>query len=249
METTYFSVVTDIGIKRMLAAVNEEKELRITKFAVGDGGGKTCTPSKNMARLEHEVWRGEVSSCKISRENEHVLVIESMIPSDEGGFTIREMGVYTEDGILIAVSNTPDTQKVCVSDGVVHELILSMEIFLDNAACIQIIVGHTAMMATKKDIEELRQEVKDYLKSIEEITEAEILEWYGQAGDSTDVPDVSVDYITESEIDEMYADSPDYGAGDIGIPDSDLDEMYETEPDYGESDVGIPDSEIEEMYG
>ena len=81
------------------------------------------------------------------------------------------------------------------------------------------------------------------------ITESEIMEWYGQMGGSTDVPDIpSEGYITEAEIDEMYAASPDYGAGDTGILDGEIDEMYQENPDYGEGDIGIPDSDIDGMY-
>lgn len=94
----------------------------------------------------------------------------------------------------------------------------------------------------------LKGMMEEHIKNAQEITEAEIMEWYGQMGGGIDIPEEGGGYITEGEIDAMYESSPDYGAGDIGVPDGDIDEMYRDNPDYGEGDVGIPDSEIDGMY-
>lgn len=167
MENTYFAIVTDLGARKMLEAVNEGKKVNITHFAVGDGGGGYYTPSVEMTQLKNEEWRGAVNSCRISEESENLLIIESVIPSDIGGFTIREMGVFNEDDELIAICNTPDTQKVRVSDGVVHELSLSIEIALSNTDSVQLLVDPNVVMATKKDLQELQSEVKNTVDNLQ----------------------------------------------------------------------------------
>lgn len=154
-DTKYFAVVTDLGTKEMLEAVNEERKVNITHFAVGDGGGQFCTPDATMTNLINEVWRGEVGSCKISEESENVMIVETVIPSEEGGFTIREMAVFDDKGTMIAVCNTPDTAKVRITDGVVHELRLQMEILLNNKESAQLLVDPNIVTATKKDLEDL----------------------------------------------------------------------------------------------
>lgn len=182
MENTYFAIVTDLGARKMLEAVNEGKKVNITHFAVGDGGGGYYTPSVEMTQLKNEVWRGAVNSCRISEESENLLIIESVIPSDIGGFTIREMGVFNEDDELIAICNTPDTQKVRVSDGVVHELSLSIEIALSNTDSVQLLVDPNVVMATKKDLQELQSEViNDLQGKVEGITNLKNIEdaFYG----------------------------------------------------------------------
>lgn len=289
VEKSYFAIVTDLGTRKMLEAANEGKKVNITSFAVGDGGGKYYIPETGMDGLRNEVWRGMVNSCKYSEEADNVLIIESVIPSDVGGFTIREMGVFDEEGDMFAVCNTPDTQKVKVSDGVLHELHLSIEIVLSNTDSVELVIDKNVVTATKKDIERLEKEIRRLEKELEsaeenqyvhpdtdgykhipaggmdgqilinggesgkavwgnidEITEEEILEWYEKVGGSTDIP--GEDYITVAEIDAMYASNPDYGEGDVGLPDSEINEMYEEDPNYGEGDVGIPDSEIDGMY-
>ena len=165
-DTKYFALVTDSGTKEMLEAVNEERKVNITHFAVGDGGGQYYMPDVTMTGLKNEVWRGEVGSCRISEESENVMIVETVIPSDEGGFTIREMAVFDENGTMIAVCNTPDTAKVKITDGVVHELRLQMEILLNNKESAQILVDPNVVTANKKDLEIAKKEIMLYLSGI-----------------------------------------------------------------------------------
>lgn len=182
MASTYFTVVTDSGTRKMIEALNRGEKLNVTEFAVGDGGGKYYIPETSATRLKHEVWRGAVNACYVSAESENLLIIESVIPSDMGGFTIREMGVFDKDGTLIAICNTPDTQKVRVSDGVVHELDLSMEIALANTDSVELVVDPAVVMATKKDIERMRLEVKAQIEAINTTAQEQIQEALSIAG-------------------------------------------------------------------
>lgn len=156
----YYAVVTDSGTKKMMQAVKEGKKVNITSFAAGDGNGEYCTPDRSAKQLVHEVWRGYVNSCRISEESENLLIIEAVMPSDVGGFTIREMCVFDDEGDMIAVCNTPETQKVRVTDGVVHELRLEMEIAVSNTDSVQLIVDPTVVMATKKELEQLNRKIE-----------------------------------------------------------------------------------------
>ncbi|MBD5509996.1 MAG: phage tail protein [Lachnospiraceae bacterium] len=179
MENTYFTIVTDSGTKKMFDALNEEKKVSIAEFAVGDGGGEAYSPTKEMEALKNEVWRGSVKSCYVSEESENLLITESVIPSDVGGFTIREMGIFDTEGTLIAICNTPETQKVRIADGVVHEMTLSMEIALSNTDSVELIVDPAVVTATKKDVERLGS-------SLEKKIEEEYNATYRQATGYTD---------------------------------------------------------------
>lgn len=157
MAETYFSIVTNLGTQKMLEALNEEKKVNIAEFAVGDGDGQFYKPTSEQEALKNEVWRGSVTACYISEASENLLIVETVIPSDIGGFTVREMGLFDADGVLIAVCNTPDAQKVKVSDGVVHELSLSMELALTNTDSVELVIDPNVVVATKKDLERIEQ--------------------------------------------------------------------------------------------
>ncbi len=156
MGSKYYAIVTDLGTNKMLRALKEGKKVNVTHIAVGDGEGEYYQPTEEMTALKNELWRGEVNSCRTSEESENLLIIESVIPSDAGGFTVREMAAFDEEGVMIAICNTPDTQKVRVSDGVAHELKLAIEVALSNTDSVQLIIDPNVVTATKKDIEELR---------------------------------------------------------------------------------------------
>jgi len=162
----YFTVVTDVGTRKMLQAVHEGKKINITEFAVGDGNGESAKPSAGATALKNEVWRGNVNECRISKEAENILVVESIISAEVGGFTIREMGVFDDEGDLIAICNTPETAKVRIVDGVLSELKLQMEIILANTDSVNLVLDPSVMVATKEDFEKLKKDLAVQLQNM-----------------------------------------------------------------------------------
>ena len=108
-DKTYGTLVTDCGIQLIAAAVMEGKKINITDLAVGDGGGSYYKPNSTMTALKGEKWRGKVNRVEINEKSPNMIDVVAVIPSDVGGWTIREMGVLDETETLIAVCNTPDT--------------------------------------------------------------------------------------------------------------------------------------------
>lgn len=159
-KSKYYAVVTDLGNELMLQAVAEGKKVTISKFAVGDGNGAYYEPVTTMTQLKNEKWRGDINSCAISKESENVLIVSAICPGDAGGFTIREMAVFDDQNRMIAICNTPDTTKVKITDGVVNEMRLELEIILINDTSVELVIDPNIVTATKKDVEE----VWDYLK-------------------------------------------------------------------------------------
>lgn len=159
-ERMYEAVVTDLGNELMMDAVANGRKVAVTEFAVGDGNGEYYRPGTDMTALRHEVWRGPINSCEISREAANVLIITAVCPGPAGGFTIREMGVFDTAGNMIAVCNCPATPKVTITDGVVNEMRLEMEIALINGYAVELLVDPNIVTATKADIERLREEIR-----------------------------------------------------------------------------------------
>ena len=153
-DKTYGTLVTDCGIQLIAAAVMEGKKINITDLAVGDGGGSYYKPNSTMTALKGEKWRGKVNRVEINEKSPNMIDVVAVIPSDVGGWTIREMGVLDETETLIAVCNTPDTEKVIISSGAAGEIELTMHIEISNADAISFIIDPNVVTATKKDIED-----------------------------------------------------------------------------------------------
>lgn len=151
-DKTYGTLVTDCGIQLIAAAVMEGKKINITDFAVGDGGGSYYKPNSTMTALKGEKWRGKVNRVEINEKSPNMIDVVAVIPSDVGGWTIREMGVLDETETLIAVCNTPDTEKVIISSGAAGEIELTMHIEISNADAISFIIDPNVVTATKKTL-------------------------------------------------------------------------------------------------
>ena len=158
-ERMYEAVVTDVGNELMMNAVANGRKVAITEFAVGDGNGEDYRPGTGMTGLKHEVWRGSINSCEISPEAANVLIVTAVCPGTVGGFTIREMGVFDGAGHMIAVCNCPATPKVPITDGVVNEMRLALEIALINGYAVELLIDPNIVTATKADVEGLRKEM------------------------------------------------------------------------------------------
>ena len=157
----YDSVVTDLGNELMMNAVANGRNVAITDFAVGDGNGEYYRPETGMTALRNEVWRGSVDSCEISEEAGNILVVKAVCPATAGGFTIREMALFDADNHMIAVCNCPATPKVVVTDGVVNEMHLMMEIALINGDSVELVIDPNIVSATKEDINKILKKIKE----------------------------------------------------------------------------------------
>ena len=156
----FYTLITEVGGAMIANATILGQKVNITNFAVGDGAGDYYMPTAEMTELKREVWRGKPTSVEIDPQNPNMMVVSTVIPADIGGFTIREMGLFTEDGKLIAISNCPELQKVTLSTGVASELALTMQIAVSNAETIEFKVDPTIIIATKSDVEKAKEELE-----------------------------------------------------------------------------------------
>lgn len=147
MSTAYKTVVTDKGAERITAALLPDGEkLKITHFAVGDGNGSTPTPTASQTALVHEVYRGEVSNIHADGDSTTRIVVEGIIPAGQGGFWVREIGLYDDKGVLIAVCSAPERYKPMPTEGATSVLNCQMHVVVSNTSAIQLKVLDNAFL-------------------------------------------------------------------------------------------------------
>lgn len=147
MSTTYKTVITDKGAERITAALLPDGEkLRITHFAVGDGNGSTPTPDASQTVLVHEVYRGEVSNIHIDVDDTTRIVVEGIIPASQGGFWVREIGLYDDQGELVVVGNAPEGYKPLPSEGAGRVLNCQVFVVVSNTDAIELKVVSDAFL-------------------------------------------------------------------------------------------------------
>lgn len=113
----YFNVTTNVGDAAIATAIANNSKLNITHIAFGDGNGSVPTPTKTRTSLVREVHRQAVTKYAMHPTIANYIVIETIIPSNIGGFWIREMGIIA-DNVLISHGSHAPFFKVADPDGV-----------------------------------------------------------------------------------------------------------------------------------
>jgi phage-related tail fiber protein len=152
---TFKSVVTTLGQARIAAAIQSGKDINIIEMAVGDGGGKATQPSAAQTKLVKEVYRTKLNSLKLDTKNANWVIAEAIISASVGGFWMREMGLYADDGVLIAVCNMADTYKPTLAEGSGRTQTLRMVITVTDTSAVTLTLDDSLIVATEEYVNDL----------------------------------------------------------------------------------------------
>ncbi|MGY3830888.1 phage tail-collar fiber domain-containing protein [Citrobacter freundii] len=107
----YYSIITNRGKELEAEAIASGRRIVLTQFVVGDSNGKQVQPDPAQIRLINETYRGDIADLVVSPEQFTQLMAKIVLPTDVGGFTVREVGLMTDAGELYAVANCPAIDK------------------------------------------------------------------------------------------------------------------------------------------
>ncbi|WP_199637180.1 phage tail protein [Serratia sp. PAMC26656] len=154
----YKAIVTTAGAAKIAAASAGGKQLKITHMAVGDGNGMLPTPNPEQTKLVNEKYRATLNTLTVDRTIDNHIIAELIIPANVGGFWLREMGLYDENGTFIAVSNMAESYKPQLNEGSGRTQTLRMVLIVSNTEAIQIIAGGDTVLATRDFVEDAIKE-------------------------------------------------------------------------------------------
>ena len=162
--TEYYNVTTNLGDAEIANAIATNTKLDITHIAFGDGNGSVPTPTKTRSTLLNEVHRQAVTKYERHATNTNWIVIETIIPSDVGGFTIREMGIIANNKLISHGSHAP-FEKVVDPSGV-SEYRLRFTQNVTDGSVVELTLDDSLIYATQAWIDENyipRSEIVDNL--------------------------------------------------------------------------------------
>lgn len=155
MSAKYRTVVTTAGaVKLAAAAVPGGKKVNLTVMAVGDGGGSLPEPNASQTKLVNEVWRYKLNKISQDNKKKNYIVAELVIPPKEGGFWMRELGLYDDAGTLIAVANMAESYKPKLEEGSGRAQICRMVIILSSIESVELSIDTTTVMATQDYVDD-----------------------------------------------------------------------------------------------
>lgn len=149
----YKTLVTDIGKEKITNAVLSGEKVKITEAAVGDGGGTYYVPTADMTALKREMWRGEIATATVNPQSRNMIDIKIFLDGTVGGFTIREIGIFDEDGDMIAICNTPDTEKAVLVDGIAATLTVLMHVVFTDVDVLEFHVDPSVDTVSSEDLQ------------------------------------------------------------------------------------------------
>ncbi|RXM69439.1 phage tail protein [Clostridium tetani] len=161
MAEQFYTILTAIGKAKIANATALGNKVNFTTLKVGDSNGKYYNPTETQEDLINAVWQGNINSISVDKKNPNWIVIEVIIPSNIGGFVIREAGIFDDEGDLIAIGKYPETYKPKAEDGSTKDLIIKMILEVSNTSTVTLKVDPTVILATKKDIEVLENKIKN----------------------------------------------------------------------------------------
>ena len=162
MTTKYYALLTNQGAAKLANATALGTKLQITEMAVGDGGGALPTPDASQTKLIGEKRRAALNSLSVDAANSSQIIAEQIIPENEGGFWIREIGLFDADGVMIAVANCAETYKPQLQEGSGRTQTVRMIIIVNSAASVTLKIDPSVVLATRQYVDDNIIEAKQY---------------------------------------------------------------------------------------
>ncbi|MFJ5320414.1 phage tail protein [Pectobacterium parvum] len=149
MSTKYFVLLTNIGAAKLANSTVLGSHLDITHMAVGDGGGTLPTPNPAQTALINEKRRAGINTLSVDPVNTNQIIAEQVIPENEGGFWIREIGLFDADGDLVAIGNCAETYKPLLQEGSGRIQTVRMILIVSSTDAVTLKIDPTVVLATR----------------------------------------------------------------------------------------------------
>ncbi|EPI64921.1 phage tail protein [Salmonella enterica] len=166
MSAKFYTLLTEIGAAKLASAAALGVPLKITHMAVGDGGGVLPTPSAQQTALVAEKRRAALNMLYIDPQNSSQIIAEQVIPETEGGWWIREVGLFDETGALIAVGNCPESYKPQLTEGSGRTQTVRMVLITSSTDNITLKIDTAVVLATRKYVDDKALELKVYVDDL-----------------------------------------------------------------------------------
>ena len=128
----FYTLLTNKGKNKIIGSFAENTALELASFAVGDGGDGYYDPDIEQEKLINETYRGSISKIYVDYNYENRLIVECAIPSDSGGYYIREIGIFDSNGNLFAVGRIPESYKPIEDEGSTRDFYVKVILEVEN---------------------------------------------------------------------------------------------------------------------
>nr|WP_288467472.1 phage tail protein [uncultured Pseudomonas sp.] len=151
--STYYAILTAVGEAKLANATALGTKLQLSKMAVGDGNGALPNPVRTQTALVRETYRADLNTLSVDPVNASQIIAELVIPETEGGYWLREMGIYDAAGDLFAIANCPPSYKPQMAEGSGRTQVLRMVLIVSSTAAVQLKIDPSVVLATRQYVD------------------------------------------------------------------------------------------------
>ncbi|MGE8408299.1 MAG: phage tail protein [Pseudomonas sp.] len=149
----FFAILTAVGEARQANANALGVPWTFAQMGVGDANLTDPIPSRTQTRLINERRRAPLNQVSVDPKNPSVIIAEQVIPPDEGGWWIREIGLYDAAGDLVAVANCAPSFKPLLSQGTGKTQVVRLNLVVTSSANVQLKIDPAVVLATRQYVD------------------------------------------------------------------------------------------------
>lgn len=148
---SFFMKLTAVGAAKVAAAQSGGPAVSLTHIALGDGNGNPVgQPTGSETALAREVWRDQISALYTNPNDNTLFMVEGLVASNVGGFSVREVGIFDADGQLFAYGNFPETYKPIAVEGSTRDMVIVAAVKVSDASVVNLVIDATFVGATRQ---------------------------------------------------------------------------------------------------
>lgn len=198
---SFKTLLTNKGAELIVLSKANKRPIKLTHLAVGDGEGE---PSRDQISLKNEKFRVGVSAILQDPKNANYLIVEAVIPPSEGGFYVKEAGIFTDENDLFAVASMPHTYKPNLDEGSAKELKIRFVIEVSSSEHITLTVNNDISSVSREFVV---FELSKKADKIDTYTKTQCDEKFAGKYVETDKADKK-DTYTKKEVDALIPQIP-----------------------------------------
>ncbi len=168
-EENFGSILTNIGKAKVANATLLNSNIALKTLKVGDSNGTYYNPTEDQAELRNTVYECALGAIKIDTNNPNWIIVETLLPGNIGGFTIREVGLFDADGDMIVVGKYPETYKPLIENGASKDINVRIIFEVSNTESVTLNINPSVIIATKEDINNLQEQIENNDSQLKEI--------------------------------------------------------------------------------
>ncbi|MBS0924013.1 phage tail protein [Providencia sp. JGM181] len=162
----YFALLTTYGEKVLAEATALGTKIELTHMSVGDGGGSLPAPDTKQTKLINERRKAAINTLFIDPLNPNQIIAEQVIPENEGGWWIREIGLFDKSGALVAVANCPETYKPLLVEGSGRTQTIRVVLIVSHTESVTLKIDPTVVLATRKYVDDAIEVLDKRIKAL-----------------------------------------------------------------------------------